>query len=459
MKLLGFDINRISTRVVEATSSLVKGWADLSTSWYKPNWWQLGQGKPDADAAMRSTAVFTCVSILAQEIARLRIVHFTNPDLKGQVEMFKSGYAKLMAKPNGYQTRSDFFLALMYSLLMKGNAYCLATRDSRNRIVNLTPLNPSAVHPYVVPGTGEIYYQLSQVDIEPLVDFDPTKFIPQRNMLHIRLFTPVHPLTGVSPLIACMVSVAQGMSIQSESTRFFENQSKQSGILSTPKNLGDAAAKRLRDAWATGTNGINTGKVPVLDNDLKFYPMSLSAAEAQLMEQYSMTKVDIANSFRIPLYMLGVGENPYKTAEAGQRDFVTRTLGFYIEHVEAAMESFFGFDGRTESIEFDVEGGIMRPEYMARIEGLVKGIQGGLFTPNEGRKSEGKPAEEGGDKLYMQRQMVPLDMLGLDVLAMVAGEEESTSEPKDDEEPDDDEKSISHLDGMKLRTLFGLEAA
>lgn len=437
-------------KVSQVSDYIVKGWVDLGTTSYKPNWFQLGQEGPDSNIAIRSSAVYTCVSILAQEIARLRITHYSDPDMKGRMEMYKSHTTRLLTKPNTYQNRSDFFLSIMYSLLMNGNSYCIATRDPRGRVINLTPLNPGAVQPYVVPGTDEIYYSIAQMDIDPSTIVNPAEYIPQRNMLHIRLFTPTHPLVGISPLSACMTSVAHGMSIQSESTRFFDNQSKPAGILRTPKPLSPEQAKRLRDAWASGTGGVNTGKVPVLDNDLQFQQMSLSAADAQLIEQYSMTKKDIAIVFRVPLHLIGEGENQFKTAEASQRDFVTRSLGFYIEHIEAALDSFFGFNGKTEAIEFDVERGIMRPEYNERIEGLAKGVQGGIFSPNEARKSERLPSVEAGDNLFMQRQNVPINLLGLDVLAMENSDSNNESDDETDKEPENDEK--------KLRQLLGLAA-
>ena len=252
-------------------------------------------------------------------------------------------------------------------------------------------------------------------------------------------------------MVACNTSAVHGMSIQSEATRFFDNESKPSGILRTPKPLNKQQAQRLREAWSSGTSGQNTGKVPVLDNDLQFQQMALSAVDAQLIEQYAMTKKDIAMAYRIPAYMLGEGESQFSTAEASQRDFVTRSLGFYIEHIEASLDALFGFDGRTESIEFDVEGGIMRPEYNARIEGLAKGVQGAVFTPNEARASEGKKAVEGGDKAYMQRQMVPISMLGLDVLAMGDSATEDTDEPTDDS----DEKTFDmSLVVFSLKELY-----
>lgn len=455
MKLFGLNLSRVKD-VASETGGVVKGWVDVSTSWYKPNWFQLGLEKPDPNVALKSSGVYACIATLSQELARLRISHYTNKDLKGRVEMYNSPISRLFARPNSYQTHSDFILYLMYSLLMRGNAYAYAARDARGNVRTITPLNPGGVQPYVTED-GDIFYSVAQFNDEPGVDFDPNYFVPQRDMLHVRLFTPTHPLIGVTPLTACMTSVAHGMSIQSEATRFFDNESKPAGILSTPKSLSRERAERIRDAWAAGTTGAHTGKVPVLDNDLKFMPMSLSAADSQIVEQYAMTKKDVAIVFRVPLYMVGEGESQFRTAEASQRDFVTRALGFYIEHLEAAFNNFFGFDGRTKYIEFDVERGIMRPEFNQRIEGLAKGIQGGLYSPNEARKVENLEAKEAGDNLFMQRQNVPINILGLDVLSDLENKS-NESESSDDTDMDDDQsKSFDEYSVEEI--LNGLRSA
>jgi HK97 family phage portal protein len=434
-----FKRNEVSDQ--QSFGDIVKGYVDLGTSFYKTNWWQLGFSKPDTDLALKSAAVYACVSTLAQEIARLRITHYKNPKLKGQEEQYSSHVSRLLNKPNMYQTRSDFFLMIMYALLMNGNAYAIATRDGRGRVIDLTPVNPKAVQPYVVPDTGEIFYQTNVLSSEPGM-INPEHFLPQRNVLHIRLLTPTHPLVGVSPLISCNTSVTHGLSIIENSTKFFDNGSKPAGILSTPKPLNKDAAKRLRDAWSSGTTGINAGKVPVLDNDLTFQPMSLSAADSKVIEQYSMTKKDIAIAFKVPLYMVGEGESQFKTAEASQRDFVTRSLGFYIEHIEASLNAFFGFNGRTELVNFDVERGIMRPEYTVRIEGLAKGVQGGIFTPNEARATEGLKKVKGGDKVVMQKQNVPIELLGTDVLTELAEANNTDDSTTTDDEDEDEDKSF-----------------
>jgi hypothetical protein len=46
------------------------------------------------------------------------------------------------------------------------------------------------------------------------------------------------------------------------------------------------------------------------------------------------------------------------------------------------------------------------------MEALAKGVQGGVLTPNDARKREGLSPVDGGDEAFMQRQMVPVNLLG-----------------------------------------------
>ena len=46
--------------------------------------------------------------------------------------------------------------------------------------------------------------------------------------------------------------------------------------------------------------------------------------------------------------------------------------------------------------------------FRERIEGYVRGVQGGIFAPNEVRELEGYAPVEAGDEPRMQQQMMPL---------------------------------------------------
>jgi hypothetical protein len=81
-------------------------------------------------------------------------------------------------------------------------------------------------------------------------------------------------------------------------------------------------------------------------------------------------------------------------------------LGFVLEHVELALDALFALP-ENEWIQFDTDY-LQRADFAARIEGLVRGIQGGLYAPNEARSREGLPKVAYGDEPRVQAQVVPL---------------------------------------------------
>jgi HK97 family phage portal protein len=265
-------------------------------------------------------------------------------------------------------------------------------------------------------------------------------------MLNPRINCNRHPLIGETPISAYVNSAAGGGMVQRTMSRFFANMARPSGVLSTPKTLTEKQIDQLRDAWNKAGQADNIGKTPVLHSELKWEQVTMSAVDAETIAFYQLTVSDIAMAYRIPLFMLGdLSKATFRNVESLMRVFYTSSLRFYLEHLENNLNALFEFDGVNDYVEFDIEAGLLRGDFLARIEAYTKGIQGGLFTPNEGRAAEGKPAKTGGDDLYMQRQMVPLSLLAKLTQADIAGanKPEPEPEPEDEAKPgeeDDDKK-------------------
>lgn len=59
-------------------------------------------------------------------------------------------------------------------------------------------------------------------------------------------------------------------------------------------------------------------------------------------------------------------------------------------------------------IEFDLNE-LLQPSRAERVKTGKEAVQGGLEAPNEYRQREGLPPMAGGDKLFMQQQMIVID--------------------------------------------------
>ena len=57
---------------------------------------------------------------------------------------------------------------------------------------------------------------------------------------------------------------------------------------------------------------------------------------------------------------------------------------------------------------------LLRTDFKTRIEALARGVQTGIFSPNEARRREGLPAVANGDEPRVQQQQVGLSWGGFD---------------------------------------------
>ena len=110
-------------------------------------------------------------------------------------------------------------------------------------------------------------------------------------------------LVGYSPI--AMAKNAIGLSIATEEygAKFFANGATPGGILEYPGTVKDP--DRVRDSWNKGFNGRNSHMVAILEEGMKYTPISISPNEAQFLETRKFQIDEIARIFRVPPHMVG----------------------------------------------------------------------------------------------------------------------------------------------------------
>jgi HK97 family phage portal protein len=270
----------------------------------------------------------------------------------------------------------------------------------------LLPANTGT--PYVA-SDGSVFYAAQRDPMQPEPEIDG--FFPARDVLHVRVHTPRHPLIGETPLTAAQMSVSAGNAISEHMSGFFQNMTRPSGYLASPRPLKPEIAAKMREEWERAYTAGNSGKVAVLLDGLEWKPMSITSVDAELIDSYKMTVADIARVYRVPLVIIGeMGGATFNNTESLIRHWLSTGLGFMLEHIELALDALFELPP-DEFMAFDVEH-LLRADFSARTDGLVKGVQGGVFSPNEARRKEGLPAVAHGDEPRLQAQVVPLSFAG-----------------------------------------------
>ncbi len=289
-------------------------------------------------------------------------------------------------------------------------------------------LDPCRVTP-MVSDDGSVFYQLSQDNLAGVPEASIT--VPASEIIHDRMNCLYHPLCGISPLYAAAIAAGIGIKIQRNVASFFGNSSTPSGILIAPGNITPENAKNVKEAWDAGYSGINSGKVAVIGDGMKFEPMSQKATDSQLIETMQWSDERICSVFHVPAYKVGVGDTPsYNNIEALDRAYYSSCLQTPIEEMEACLDDGLGLDGVTRGVDLDLDG-LMRMDSKTQMETIGEGIQAKAYTINDGRKKLNLPPIDGGDTVYMQLQDLPISEVKDNKIPSAQGEAAPASQPSE----------------------------
>ena len=396
MKIFGFELFRKSLQSVPVNAG---GWFPLIRE-SSPGAWQRGE-KIEVDTALSHSAVFACVDLISRDISKLPI-NFTKKQA-GYWAPIDHAYDSLLRKPNHYQNRAQFISAWITSKLLHGNTYCLKQRSGKIEALHI--LDPRQVEPLVDEASGAMFYRLK---ISHLAGVHEDVIIPAREIIHDRGMTPFHPLIGVSPLMAAGLAATSGLNILNNTADFFKNACNISGIVLAPDGLPAGAAEGIKASYEQRYTGANSGKVGVLTGGAKFQQLTMSAVDAQLLEQLNWTAQDVARAFHVPAWKIGCGNSaPYTSNEQTNLAYYADCLQNLIEALELCLDDGLSL-APNERTELEVET-LLRMDTNTRYGAYTQAIGGGWITVNEARARESLPPVKGGDVCRHQMQDVPLD--------------------------------------------------
>jgi HK97 family phage portal protein len=412
MRLFGFEIT-IAKAAVPATTT-PSGW-DFGRGWWPviqepfSGAWQRNMELRRQDVLAYS-AVYACVTLIASDIAKLRLRLVEQDDDGIWSETSSPSFSPVLRKPNRYQNRIKFVEQWIISKLLHGNTYVLKERDNRGVVVRLYVLDPGRTRVRVAPD-GDIFYELGRDDLSGV----PEQLLaPASEIIHDTMVPLYHPLCGVSPITACGLAAVQGLSIQSNTTRLFQNGARPGGVLTAPGPISDDNAKRLKEYWDQNFTGENAGRVAVLGDGLTFQSMSMNADDAQLIEQLKWTAETVCSCFHVPPYMIGVGAMPtYNNIEALNQQYYTQCLQNPIESIELCLDEGLGLvtvPDRTYGTEFDLDD-LLRMDTATKVKSVADAIKAGYLAPNEARAKFDLEPVAGGDTPYLQQQNFSLAAL------------------------------------------------
>jgi len=402
MRIGPFTIARTKLLNLRPLSSSSGGWWPVIRESFIGAW----QANVEIRAAdvMTYSAVYACVSLIAGDIAKLclRLVAQDGDGIWTETE--SASFSPVLRKPNRYQTRVKFIEQWIISKLTRGNTYVLKQRDNRNVVSALYVLDPSRVTPLVTPD-GSVYYQIRRDDLSEVRDEEI--ILPASEIIHDIMCALWHPLIGVTPIYACGNAALQGLSITGNSQKFFANGANPSGMLTAPGAISDDTAKRLLTTLANK----KPGETLVGGDGLKYEQFTMSAVDAQLIEQLKWTAETVCSVFHVPPYMIGVGPPPpYANIEPLLQQYYSQCIQSLLNALELCLDEGLELP-KPYGTEFDIND-LIWMDTATKTKAASDSIGSGGMSPDEARKRYfGLGPVTGGNTPYLQAQNYSLSAL------------------------------------------------
>lgn len=348
--------------------------------------------------ALQHIVVYACVRVLSEAIAQLPL-HLYKYNEKGKERVPQHPlYFLLHDQPNPEMTSFVFRETLMSHLLIYGNAYAQIIRNGRGDVIGLYPLMPDKMKVDRDEKNRLIYIYSRYDEANPNMKEQGDIVLQAEDVLHIPGLG-YDGLVGYSPIALAKNAIGISIACEDYGASFFGNNANPSGVLEHPGVIKNP--DKLRDAWHRAYGGRNAHKVAVLEEGVKFTPISIPNNEAQFLETRKFQIEEIARMYRVPLHMIGdLDHATFSNVEHLSLNFVKYSLDPWIVRWEQSLQKALLSDSEKGKyfIKFNVDG-LLRGDYASRMQGYSIGIQNGFLCPNDVRELEDMnliPEEKGG---------------------------------------------------------------
>jgi HK97 family phage portal protein len=343
--------------------------------------------------------VFACLRIRTGALANTPLSIKRRIDERTRVDAIDNPvWAVMNRRPNVWQTPSQFKRMMEGHLLLRGNAYAVKVYGVGQKLIGLIPLHPDRV--------------VKRQRDDNRLEFVWTRkdggqvLIKQEDMFHLVGLT-LDGVNGLSVLSYAREAIGLSLAQEAHGATTFRNGANVSGALKMPEGqyLPPDKIELLRgqmDEYRSG--GAKEGKVIVLEGGLEFQQMALSAEDAQWLESREYSRTDVCMFFGVQPHLVGITAGTTQlgsSIEAMGQGFQTYTLeDSYVTWEEAIGLQCLDWDRNPDLYARFNRNALVRADFKTRWEGYVKGLQWGVWSPNDVRALEDENPREGGDIYY-----------------------------------------------------------
>jgi len=348
------------------------------------------------DTALTIPTVWSCVDLLASSVSSLPLETFRR-DADPTAVPRRILDPKLVTAPDGLMTQSEWLHMLMVSLLLRGNAYGLITRDSMARPVSVHLLDPDAVDVRVDKDTGLITYWYAR---------KANRQIPTADVWHVRGMTLPGKQVGLSPIAYAAAVLGLDLSSRDFASGFFQGGGIPKAVLESDQRVNQEEARTLKDRVMASLRG----REPiVLGLGTKYTQVQVKPEESQFLATQNANVAQICRYFRVPAAMVdgpAGGGMQYSNTEQRGIEFLTYSLANWLKRIE---DAYYRLLPGTQYVKFNVHQ-LLRLDAETQAKVDLERIAAKIVAPSELRARDGLDPMTEDQKTEIS--MVPLMLSG-----------------------------------------------
>lgn len=352
------------------------------------------------DEAMKTGAVYACVRVLAEDVAKLPLILHRRIKSGGKERATDHHlYWLLHDEPNGFQTSFECREMMQGHLGLRGNAYAFVNRVGRE-VREILPIHPDRVKPTLGPDWEPAY------DIRMGAGPETTRF-SQSEILHLHGLSS-DGLVGLSPVAMAREAIGLAGAAERHGALYFGNGGKPGVIITHPPDIEDDHLVKIQGRIEESVSGDNVFRALMLDDTMKVEQLSLNHADAQFLESRKFQVPEIARFFRMPLHKIqDMSASTNNNIEHQAIEYLTDTLQPWLVRWEQRLsKTLLTKEERRQGLFFEFNAdGILRGDTKTRYAANAQAISSGWKSRNEVRVQENMNPVDGLDEF-----LEPLNM-------------------------------------------------
>ncbi len=360
--------------------------------------------------ALKVATVWNCVRILSTNVAKLPLKLYDSKNKAVNHPL----YNLLKLRPNQFMSSSNFWKSIESNRALHGNAFAYIDYDSKGKIRGLYPIDTNKVE-VVIDDVGLLGNSSKVWYIVKLNNGKQAKF-KHTEILHFLGDITINGVYGLSPIEYLKCTLENSKASETFINQYFKNGLQIKGVLKFIGDLNKEGQAAFLAGFKDMAHGLkNAGGVAVLPMGFELTPINVSLVDSQFLENSQLTMRQICSAFGIHSSQVNdLQKSSYSSLSEQNASFYTDTLMSILVGYEQELNYKLLLNQEIEMglyFKFGVDA-ILRMNLKDRYEAYRTAINAGFLTINECRQLEDREALNEGDKLIINGNMIPVDMVG-----------------------------------------------